>query len=54
MGSHPTLAQHQLAAEAHEFDPDDWIHDHHPASRADQRAGLRPAQPRVRRARRPR
>jgi hypothetical protein len=29
MGSHPTLAQQELAAEAHEFDPDDWIHDHH-------------------------
>ena len=34
MGSHPTLAHHQLAAEALESDPDDWIHDHHhrPAS----------------------
>jgi hypothetical protein len=29
MGSHPTLAHHQLAAEALELDPDDWIHDHH-------------------------
>ena len=29
MGSHPTLAQHELVAEAHELDPDDWIHDHH-------------------------
>ena len=29
MGSHPTLAHHQLANEAHELDPDDWIHDHH-------------------------
>ena len=29
MGSHPTLAQHQLAAEALELDPDDWIPDHH-------------------------
>jgi hypothetical protein len=29
MGSHPTLAHHQLAAEALESDPDDWIHDHH-------------------------
>jgi hypothetical protein len=29
MGSHPTLAQQELATEAHEFDPDDWIHDHH-------------------------
>jgi hypothetical protein len=28
MGSHPTLAHHQLAAEALESDPDDWIHDH--------------------------
>jgi hypothetical protein len=34
MGSHPTLAQQDLAAEAHEFDPDDWIHNHHrPAER---------------------
>jgi hypothetical protein len=29
MGSYPTLAHHQLAAEALESDPDDWIHDHH-------------------------
>ena len=29
MGSHPTLAQHQLAAEPLELDPDDWISDHH-------------------------
>jgi hypothetical protein len=29
MGSHPTLAHHQLANEALELDPDDWIHDHH-------------------------
>jgi hypothetical protein len=29
MGSHPTLAHHQLAAEALELDPDDWIYDHH-------------------------
>ena len=29
MGSHPTLAHHQLAAEAPELDPDDVIHDHH-------------------------
>ena len=28
MGSHPTLAHHQLAAEAHEANPDDWIHPH--------------------------
>jgi hypothetical protein len=28
MGSHPTLAQQDLAAEAHELDPDDWIHPH--------------------------
>jgi hypothetical protein len=34
MGSHSTLDQQQLAAEALESDPDDWIHDHHhrPAS----------------------
>ncbi|HWD47710.1 MAG TPA: hypothetical protein VHM23_29045 [Actinomycetota bacterium] len=29
MGSHPTLAHHQLAAEAHEADPDDSIYYHH-------------------------
>jgi hypothetical protein len=29
MGSHPTLDQQDPAAEAHEFDPDDWIHGHH-------------------------
>jgi hypothetical protein len=29
MGSHPTLAHHQLAAETLELDPDDRIHDHH-------------------------
>jgi hypothetical protein len=34
MGSHPTLAHHQLAAEPLELDPDDWNHDHHrPAER---------------------
>jgi hypothetical protein len=32
MGSHNTLAHHQLANEAHEVDPDDWIHDHHRAA----------------------
>jgi hypothetical protein len=29
MGSHNTLAHHQLAAEALESEPDDWIYDHH-------------------------
>jgi hypothetical protein len=29
MGSHPTLAQHEFAAEALELDPDDQIHDHY-------------------------
>ena len=29
MGSHQTLAHQQLAAEASELDPDDWIHGHH-------------------------
>jgi hypothetical protein len=29
MGSHPTLAQQELAAEPIELDPDDWIRDHH-------------------------
>ena len=41
MGSHPTLAHHQLAAEAPELDPDDVIHDHHhhrPAGRASEQA----------------
>src|SRR5215207_971657 len=40
MGSHPTLDQHQLAAEALESDPDDWIHDHHhrPAERTSEQA----------------
>jgi hypothetical protein len=28
MGSRPTLAQHERAAEAHELDPDDWTHGH--------------------------
>ena len=28
MGSHPTLDHHELAAEAHELDPDDWTHRH--------------------------
>jgi hypothetical protein len=39
MGSHPTLAHHQLAADAHELDPDDRIHDHHrPAERTSEQA----------------
>jgi hypothetical protein len=40
MGSHPTLAHHQLANEAHEFDPDDRIHDHQhrPAERTSEQA----------------
>ena len=29
MGSHPTLAHHQLAAEVLESDPDDGTHNHH-------------------------
>jgi hypothetical protein len=28
MGSHPTLDHRELAAEAHELDPDDWRRDH--------------------------
>ena len=35
MGSHPTLAQQQLAAAAVQLDPEDWPHGHavaHPAS----------------------
>jgi hypothetical protein len=40
MGSHPTLAQQALAAEALELDPDDEIHDHRhrPAERASEQA----------------
>src|SRR5215213_3313010 len=40
MGSHPTLAHQQLAAEAHELDPDNWIHDHRhrPAERTGEQA----------------
>ena len=40
MGSHPTLAHQQLAAEAPEVDPDDGIHNYHhrPAERASERA----------------
>ena len=39
MGSHPTLAHHQLAAGAPELDPDDRIHDHHrPAERTSEQA----------------
>jgi len=40
MGSHPTLAQHQPAAEAVEVDSDDWIHRYHhrPAERAAEQA----------------
>jgi hypothetical protein len=39
MGSHPTLAQQPLAAEALELHPD-WIHDHHdrPAERTAEQA----------------
>jgi hypothetical protein len=28
MGSHPTLDHHELAAEAHQLDPDDWSYPH--------------------------
>ena len=40
MGSHPTLDQQQLAAEAPELDHRDWIHDHHrrPAERTSEQA----------------
>jgi hypothetical protein len=39
-GSHSTLDDRELAAEAHEADPDDWIHDHHqrPAERTSDQA----------------
>jgi hypothetical protein len=40
MGSHPTLAHQQLAAEALKLDPDDRIDDHHhrPAGRTSEQA----------------
>ena len=40
MGSHPTLAHHQLANEPLKVDHDDRIHDHHhgPADRASEQA----------------
>ena len=39
MGSHPTLDQHQLAAEALKLDHRDWIHDYHrPAERTSEQA----------------
>jgi hypothetical protein len=40
MGSHPTLAQQPLAAEAPELDPDNWSYDHHqrPAERTSEQA----------------
>jgi hypothetical protein len=40
MGSHPTLAHHQLAAEALDSEPDDWIHphDHRAAARTSEQA----------------
>jgi hypothetical protein len=38
MGSHPTLAHHQLAAEAIESEPDDRIHDHRPAGPTSEQA----------------
>jgi hypothetical protein len=39
MGSHPTLAHHQLAAEPLKPEPDDWIHNHHrPAERTSEQA----------------
>ena len=40
MGSQPTLAQHELAAEALELDPDDWTSYHHdrPAERTSEQA----------------
>jgi hypothetical protein len=40
MGSHPTLAHHHQANDAHELDPDDRIHNHHhrPAERTSEQA----------------
>jgi hypothetical protein len=39
MGSHPTLAQQELANETLGSEPDDWIHDYHwPAERTAEQA----------------
>jgi hypothetical protein len=40
MGSHPTLAQRELAAESLELNPDDWNqdHQHRPAERTSEQA----------------
>ena len=40
MGSHPTLDDRELAAEALESDPDDWIHNHRhrPSERTSEQA----------------
>ena len=38
MGSHPTLAHHQLAAEAVQLHPDDWSYDHRPAGPTSEQA----------------
>jgi hypothetical protein len=40
MGSHPTLAHHQLANEPLKLEPDDWIHphDHRSAERTSEQA----------------
>ena len=38
MGSHPTLAHHQLAGEALQLDLDDRQHDHWPADRTSEQA----------------
>jgi hypothetical protein len=39
MGSHPTLDDRELAAEALKSKPDDWIHNHHrPAERTSEQA----------------
>jgi hypothetical protein len=41
MGSHPTLADHELAAEALELDPNDWSHGHAVAHLATQHPQVR-------------
>jgi hypothetical protein len=38
MGSHPTLAQQELAAEALELDPNDWTYHHPPPERTSEQA----------------
>jgi hypothetical protein len=41
MGSHPTLNQQDLAAEAHQLDPDDWTYPHAAAHLAGEHPQIR-------------